>query len=397
MAINYTGSQSREMNHNITETQSLPMPITQKAIRSAWQFASAHNHPQKAEQIYLNTLAVLVVQDYLQILDIETDLTECDSSNSVIRMFENTADLYITGLGKVECLPIRSIHQQVKNGCHNFYPSLPEMCPVPIEATEERIGYIVVEIDEDQKEARLLGFSPTAETGELVLSDLGSLDDFLMHLEYLWESKVNLRQWLENIYTSDWESVESVLNPPPETPPVEIEKPVSNLRNWWENATETGRQKFAETRQNVEDLLFPDDNLIPAYRGGVNSSDESTSGADRTSSINRFPQPGATRAKLIDLGMRLGRTTVALLVAIAEEGDRTFKVYVQLHPAIGERYLPKNIKLSLISDIGKNLTESQSRIQEKYIVLKDIEVDRDESFSIRVALDDFSVTEKFMV
>ncbi len=396
MAINYTGSPSREMNNNMTETQSLPMPITQKAIRSAWQFASAHHHPQKAEQIYLNTLAVLVVKDYLRILNIETDLTECDSWNSVIRMFEDTADLYITGLGKVECRPIRSIHQ-VKNSHHNFYANLPEMCSVPIEATEERIGYIVVEIDEDQKEARLLGFSPTAESGELVLSDLGSLDDFLMHLEYLSESKVNLRQWLEKIYTSDWESVESVFNLLPETSSVEIENPVtSHLRNWFKNATQTGKQKFEETKQNVEDLLFPDDNLIPAYRGGVHSSDESASGGDRTS-VNRFPQADATRAKLIDLGMRLGRTTVALLVAIAEEGDRTLKVYVQLHPAIGESYLPRNIKLSLISDIGKNLSESQSRIQDKYIVLKDIEVDRDESFSIRVALDDFSVIEKFMV
>lgn len=397
MAINYTGSQSREMNHNITGTESLPMPITQKAIRSAWQFASAHNHPQKVEQIYLNTLAVLAVQDYLQILDIETDLTECDSWNPVIRMFEDTADLYIKGLGKVECRPIRSVHQQGANGNHNFSANLPEKCSIPIEAMEGRIGYIVVEIDEDQKEARLLGFSPTAETGELVLNDLASLDDFLMHLEYLSESTVNLRQWLEKIYTSDWESVESVFNPPPETPPVEIEKLVkSNLRNLFKNAIETGKQKFEESKQNVEDLLFPDNNLIPAYRGGVNSSDESASEGDRTS-INRFPQADATRAKLIDLGMRLGRTTVALLVAIAKEGDRTFKVYVQLHPAIGERYLPRNIKLSLISDIGKNLSESQSRIQDKYILLDDIEVDRDESFSIRVVLDDFSITEKFMV
>ena len=58
----------------------------------------------------------------------------------------------------------------------------------------ERIGYIAVEIDEEQKEARLLGFSPTANAGELVLSELHSLDDFLTHLEYLYESKVDLSQ-----------------------------------------------------------------------------------------------------------------------------------------------------------------------------------------------------------
>jgi hypothetical protein len=193
------------------------------------------------------------------------------------------------------------------------------------------------------------------------------------------------------------ESVESVFNPQPETSPVEIENPIkSNLGNWLHNVVETGWHKFEQGKQNVEDLMFPDENQNFAYRGNGYSSAEAASGGHHTS-VHRFPQADATRAKLIDLGMRLGRTTVALLVAIAEESDRTLKVQVQLYPAIGERYLPRNIKLSLISDIGKNLTESQSRIQDKCIVLDDIEVVPDESFSIRVALGDFSVTENFVV
>jgi|SRR6476469_483826 len=385
------------MNNNITGTQSLSMPITQKATRLAWQFASAHNHPKKIEQIYLNTLAVLVVQNYLKILDIETDLTQCDSWNSVIRMLEDTADLYITGLGKIECRPIKAIHQKAENGNQNFQANTYEVCPVPIEVREERIGYIVVEIDGDNKEARLLGFSPTAKTGELVLRDLNSLDDFLIHLEHLSESKVNLRQWLNQISRSDLESIESVSNPHPDTSPVEIKNPVkSNSGNWLQNLRERGWQKIEQGKQNLEDLIFPDDRLSPAFRGGGNSSGESASQGYH-SSMNRFPAAGAVRAKLIDLRMRLGRTTVALLVAITKEGDRTFKVQVQLYPAMGERYLPTNIKLSLISDIGENLNESQSRIQDRCILLEDIEVEGDESFSIRVALDNFSVTENFVV
>ncbi len=385
------------MTNNSIENQSLPMPITRKAILSARQFAAEQRHPQRVEQIYLNTLALLAVRDYLTILDIQTDLTECDSWNPVIRMFEDVADLYITGLGKIECRPIRGVYQQGRNGNKTSQINLPENCPVPIEAREERIGYIVVEIDEDAKEARLLGFSPTAETGELVLSELHSLDDFLIHLEHLSESKVNLSQWLNQISTSDLQSVEPVFNSQPETSPVEIESPLkSNLSNWFQNVAETGWQTIEQGKQNLEDLMFSDANQNFAFRGGENFSGESASQGHH-SIINRFPTADVTRAKLIDLGIRLGRTTVALLVAIAEESDRTLRVYVQLYPTMGDRYLPRNIKLSLISDIGKNLTESQSRIQERYILLKDIEVDRDESFSIRVALDDFSVTENFVV
>lgn len=385
------------MKNNTTTTQSLPMPITQKAIHLAWQFACEHQHPQKVEQIYINTLAVLVVADYLKILDIETDLTQCDSWNPVIRLFENVADLYIKGLGKVECLPIRRVHQNAQNGNENSATNLPEICRIPTEAREERIGYIVVEIDEDEKEARLLGFSPTAETGELILRDLHSLDDFLIHLEKIYESKVNLRQWLEHIYTSDWQSLDSIFDPQPETEPTDIENPVkSNLGDWLKNAAETGWQKLEEGKQSLEDLIFPDDNPSFVFRGGGNSRSEDTSRRHQ-SSINMFPEADVTRAKLIDLGMRLGRTTVALLVAIAQECDRSVRVHVQLHPAIGDRYLPNNIKLSLISDIGENLHEVKSTVQNKCILLNDFYVDPEESFTIRVALDDFTITENFVV
>ncbi|MEG4003410.1 MULTISPECIES: DUF1822 family protein [unclassified Microcoleus] len=373
------------------------MPITKKAIRLAWQFASEHNNPQKVEQIYINTLAVLAVCDYLKILDIETDLTQCDSWNPVIRLLENVADLYIKGLGKIECRPIRSAQHQGENSHENSSKNLPEMCPVPLEARQERIGYIVVEIDEDEKEARLLGFSPTGDTGELVLRDLHSLDDFLIYLEHLSESQVNLRQWLENIFTSDWQSLESIFDPQPETEPTEIESPVkSNLGNWLKNVAETGWQKIEQGKESLENLIFPNDNPNFAFRGGRNLREESAL-RGRESSINSFPEADVTRAKLIDLGMRLGRTSVALLVAIAEEDDRTFRVHVQLHPAIGERYLPRNIKLSLISDIGENLHEVISTVQNLCILLNDFHVEPDESFSIRVALDDLSVTEKFVV
>ncbi|MEG4385288.1 DUF1822 family protein [Microcoleus sp. N9_A2] len=384
------------MKNNSTGIQSLPMPITQKAIRLASQFASEHNHPQKVEQIYINTLAVLVVGDYLKLLDIETDLSQCDSWNPVIRLFENVADLYIKGLGKIECIPIRKVHHNVQNDNENSAADLPEMCRVPTEARDERIGYIAVEIDEEEKEARLLGFSPTATTGELVLSDLHSLDEFLIHLEQIHESQVDLRQWLENIFTSDWLSVESIFDPQPETEPTEIENPVkSNLGNWLQNVAETGWQKIEQGKQNLEDLIFPDDNPSFVFRGGGNSGTESVSHGLR-SNINRFPEADVTRGKLIDLGMRLGSTIIALLVAIAEDDDRTLRVHVQLHPAIGDRYLPRHLKLSLISDAGEILQELESTVQHQCISLE-FYVEPGECFGIRLAIDDLSITETFMV
>lgn len=387
------------MNHsNFEHIDSLPVPITQNSLEFARHFATQQRHPQRQEQIYLNTLAVLAVHDYLKILSIETDLSQCDSWNPAMRLFADAADLYVKGLGKIECRPIRHLHQNQAKANQDLSANRPDICPVPVEARAERIGYIAVEIDEEEKEARLLGFSETADSGELVLSELHSLDDFLLHLENLFEAKVDLSQWLVNVFAPDWQPFDAVFNPQLQaSPPATIDNPIpSKLGNWFKNIFEAGWQKFEQGKQTLEDALFSDEKQNFAFRSGGNSSSEDTLRGHQ-SSINSFPEADVTRAKLIDLGMRLGRTSVALLVAIAEESDRTVRVCVQLHPAIGERYLPTNIKLSLISDNGKNLTESQSRIQERCILLNDIEVAPYESFSIRVALDDFSVTENFVV
>ena len=388
------------MNYeNLSNLEPLPMPITQNSLQIARQFAAQQRHPQRQEQVYFNTLAVLAVHDYLEILSIKTDLTECDSWNPAMRLFTDAADLYIKGLGKIECRPVRKLHQNQATANDNLSANPPVNCPVPVEARADRIGYIAVAIDEDEKVARLLGFSPTADSGELVLNELHSLDDFLVNLEHLFDAKVDLNQWLMNVFNPDWQPFEAIFDPePPEISPGKIENPIpSKLGNWFKNIVETGWQKFDQGKQNLEDAIFPDENPDFAFRSGGNSRQTLSLSGGQSSLQHRFPEADVARAKLIDLGMQLGRTTVALLVAIAQQSDRTITVHVQLHPAIGQRYLPPHTKLSLISDTGKILHKSESTVQDLCILLKDFEVEPEESFSIRVAIDDLSITENFVV
>jgi Protein of unknown function (DUF1822) len=85
------------------------------------------------------------------------------------------------------------------------------------------------------------------------------------------------------------------------------------------------------------------------------------------------------------------------LVAVAQQSDRTMKVCVQLHPTIRELYLPRDLKLSLISDAGEVLGEVKSTVQYQCILLPEFYVEPAESFSIRVAIGDLSITENFVV
>jgi len=90
------------------QNSSLTLPITKTARQISEQFAQQQATPEKAEQVRLNTLAVLLVNDYLQMMEIPTDLQASDSWNAAVRFCSDLADLEIIGMGKLECRPMKA-------------------------------------------------------------------------------------------------------------------------------------------------------------------------------------------------------------------------------------------------------------------------------------------------
>ncbi len=108
----------------------------------------------------------------------------------------------------------------------------------------------------------------------------------------------------------------------------------------------------------------------------------------------RNVEEGVKKCKLIDLGMQLGSQTVALLVNIIESEEK-LSILIQLHPTGGKRYLPPNLKLTLLSKPGKTLQQVQARGQDNYIQLKPFKGEAGKRFSIEVSLLDISAREDF--
>lgn len=101
----------------------------------------------------------------------------------------DSADLKIDVLGKLECRPV-----------------LPNenICYVPSEVWSDRVGYVVVEIDEEAKKAILFGFVEQIETNELPLAQLPDIDN-LVDLLLLAKNK----QLLERTFAKNWNEDES--------------------------------------------------------------------------------------------------------------------------------------------------------------------------------------------
>lgn len=311
------------------ETQMIPQPLTQSTLQIARQMANKHRDPAKSAQVYQNILAVLAVKDYLQLLDIPTDLIHSDCWNPIVQLGADIADLKLPDLGSLECRPVIVSASQ---------------CQVPPEVWSDRLGYVIVQLDLSERQARLLGFSPTPGTGTLDLDQLQSMDGLLAHLDSLTQPTVNLSQWLVNLFEQGWQELDNLVNP---------------------------RQPTWEFRGNTRRF---------ATRAPVT-----------------LPENSVARVKLLDVGVQLGETNVALLVAISPEPDQRFAIVAQVHPAGGDAYLPPHLQLALVSDTGEVLQQSESRSQDRWIQLRKFRVSPDTDFGLQISFHGMSIIEAFSV
>jgi hypothetical protein len=305
---------------------SFPLPITQEALRTAQQFAGEQPTPEKAEQVRLNTLAVAVVNDYLQLMEIPTNLAASDSWNPIMRLCADVADLNVPNVGQLECRPLRSPQST---------------CYVPPEVWHDRVGYVVVQIDESLREAAILGFTPTVTAEELPLEQLQPPETILEYLgqssllENIPEQLVNLSQWFGNVFEQGWQTVDAVLNP---------------------------------------------SRLTPGY-------------AFRT----RIPRSSSVqRARRIDLGIQADGHPVALIVTIEPEDDQQTGIRLEIHPAGDRPYLPPQLRLIVLEQSGTVFLEAISRDNDNYIQLA-FSGTKGERFQVQITLENSSVNEEFVI
>lgn len=323
---------------NSVETFCLTVPLGREAHAIARQFAAEQTTPQKGKQIYLNTLAVYAVHSYLKWLQIDTDLNQGDSWHPLKRALFDIADLVLPGIGKVECRPVLLGETAIS---------------LPPEVTEDRIGYVAVQFSESLNEGQLLGFiravAISHASEQILIAELQPLDDFLdcipdtvaQPLPSASRLRVNLSQWLDNIFEAGWQTVEALLS--------------------------TEAANLALNTRSVQHLR----------------------------EIYGNPAFGVTGGRLIDLGMQLAGQQVALIVKIVPKTEQEVDIRFRVCPASSQIYLPPNLQLIVWDESGTSL-QAQARSIDNWIQLK-FSGEKGERFSAKVALNDISVTEDFVI
>ncbi|WP_246162737.1 MULTISPECIES: DUF1822 family protein [Brasilonema] len=300
------------MNPKI-ESWTFAVPLALSAHSRAEQFRRYQVNPQKAKQVYLNTLAVYAVNFYLQCRGFETDWETSDSCNPGMQMLMDVADLVVKNRGKLECRPV--------------LPNTEVVC-IPAEVWSERIGYVAVQLSESLREATLLGFVEKVTSFELPLSQLRSLEELPRHLNQI-RPAINLSKWFENIFEVSWQALDAILDP---------------------KATQ---------------LSF-------SFRKAVE----------------------VKRCKLISLGTP--NQAVAMIVAISQASEVEIDISVEVQPPQGYTYLPSNLQLIVLDENGEAVINTHAGSDNQSIQLE-FSGEPGDSFSVKVALGDVSVTENFVI
>lgn len=183
-----------------------------------------------------------------------------------------------------------------------------------------------------------------------------------------WGALLENQHWRQHLYQQRQQ-----LNFSTEKPNLQVNLQV-HLSNWLEGIYET-------SWKTIETLLGTNtQNLAFSFR-----------------SSSSLASANVKRAKLIDLGMQLESQKLVLLIAVTPEINQEISIRVQLHPVSGNTYLPPNIKLALLTESDEIIHQVQSREQDNYIQLPRFEGEVGECFSIQVAIDDWQITENFIV
>lgn len=176
--------------------------IPLKTRVEAEEFRRYQSQPSKGKQVYLNTLAVSVVNLYLNSLGWSTNLSASDSQNPVFQTMMDIADLEIPDYGKIEC---------------RFVMVGDRTVTIPPEVWTARIGYIVVQLNKSLDRADILGFVRQVSQTQLPLNRLESLEQFPAYLSsqkrLVSTPIIKLGNWFARQPDPNWQHLEELFAP----------------------------------------------------------------------------------------------------------------------------------------------------------------------------------------
>ena len=254
---------------------------------------------------------------------------------------------------------------------------------VPAEVWTDRIGFVMIQIDEDQKIAELLGFTPIVETEEFSLSRLQPMTAIVDRLEALRPATFSIPVLRSSFSTPKNTLTNAVISTVTNT----VNPTVTRINDWFHETLEAGWQ-------SVESLALP-----PAFAFRLREPEKSSDAPFRI-----------CRGKVINLDVEnaLVRSVphqISLIISIQPtfgnpdpnnpDADRVpeTQVTVSFYPIIPNLTLPL-FHAATRDDAGVVHYEGNAEAGDEFLEFE-FNCGADEQFEVLISGSDFQINETF--
>lgn len=334
-------------------SQDLPkISLTLSMWKKAKDFADRQINYQKAEQVYLNTLAVLSVNQYLERAGIKTDLSSSNGYNLTMQTMLDNAELTLPEYGVIDCRPLHHSDQ---------FLSIPEEAQ-----TANYITHLAVAISPDFGSATLLGFTPQVAMAQIPLTELKPIAKFLKFLE----------------------SYKSAI-----TEPSQVSNSFKEPLTSWFTATSNGGW-LNLTNQIIQELnlnLLGTSKRSLVFRNSVANSTMTTSAESKQNLLE-----GISKIKLWELSQQDQHHKIAIIVNVLPTINDEVDISIQIFPIENHLYLPVGITIQILDEHNKTILQVETTYENDKIEFC-LSGEPQEIFTVQVICADQVQTERFVI
>ena len=273
--------------------------------------------------------------------------------------------------------------------------------------------YILIQVSVESEEAILIGFIRHDQFKDRFLqkNEIGNYplsltqlnydsSHLILNLKYLSPAAIKLPEntsteskywekltsWLEGILTEGWQPVEELLG---------NRQPTMKMAFRLNQTTEKPRDKTqADLSQPELSDTEVNKDLIQILQTTENEEKRWKTAELLWKIDPSHPAAGVRRA--IDLGMQLAGVPVALMIAILPKPNQEFAVLSRVYPLQDQHFLPTNLKLIGLDEMGESFFEIRAEELNDSIQYK-FTADVGDRFSLQVSLNSAIVTKHFII
>lgn len=305
-----------------------------------------HNNYQIAKRVYVNILAVCAVERFIQRLGFETNWIQSESYDFINHQLANIADLYIEGIGKLECRPVLPNEQSIL---------------VPPETWCDRAGYLAVKLSQDLEQATILGFLPTVDAESIPLENLGFITDLFKLLESA--------QCRSSQHPTQHQSVNADIA-------AQVSPSVIHIQQWLQQQVSVGWE-FVDTMMNR--LITSEQSFSSLAASGYRN-------------LTRLEQDQDLDITCQRKQISLGQQAVWLTLQVASLSVNQFRFELSVHPVENLTYLPNGLVLKLLNEAGTSIMQAQALDATPFLAFSNFTGEIGESFSAELTWQDINHT-----